>query len=123
MNSYNELAIIWGEPVENANTGKWWTKAENLTERTKQLLAAQPMCGFIAEGNRDANISFDRTWVALYGAHRCWWMLREEVVERPVMLSLALQLALDDALNSDDPYDGGDDDDLRNMWGRLGLVS
>lgn len=120
--TYNELAIKWGEPEIKASTGKWWTTAENLTERTKQLLAAQPMCGFIIEEKRQAKISLDRTWVALYGAHRCWWLLREEVVEHPVMLSLNLQLALDEVLKTDDPYDDGDDD-LGSMWGRLGLMS
>lgn len=127
MNSYNELAIKWDEPEINANTGKWWTRAENLTERTKQLLAAQPMCGFIAEERRQAKISLARTWVAQYGAHRCWWWLREEVVEHPVMVSLTMQLAMNDALDRprhDDVGKRWDDDDLGDLgWGRLDYIS
>ena len=117
--AYNELAIIWDEPEINAGTGKWWTKADNLTERTKNLIAEQPMCGLIIEDKREAKISFNRAWVAEYGVHRCWWMLREEVVESPVLVSLTIQIDMDDALNTDDPYDDGAGFGL----GRLDLIS
>jgi len=101
---YNELAINWQEPHINPETGQWWTKAENMTERTKTLLCIQPMTHLIIEGKREAKISFDRSWVLAYGVHRCWWFLREEVVEHPVMPSLEIEMAMDAALNTDNPY-------------------
>ena len=107
MNSYNELAIIWKEPELVSSTGKWWIAAENLTERTKQLIAEQPMCRVIMENGRTAKIELDRTWVYAYGAHRCWWLLREDVVEVPVLVNQMLQDHMDDAIDRDSPEDNG----------------
>lgn len=120
MNSYNELAIVWGEPEISPGTGKWWVKAENLTERTKNLIAEQPMCRLIIEDKREAKIELDRTWVFGYGVHRCWWLLREDVVETPFLVSVMMQNHIDDALNTDDPYD---DNGGGFGVGRLDLIS
>jgi hypothetical protein len=125
--AYNEMAIVWTEPQVDAESGLWTAAADNLTARTKDALAWIDLCSLIEEERFAAKVTFCRDYVARYGAHRCWWFLREMVTEAPVLVNPLIQGHMDEALARDWPGEGKsgwDDDDLGDLgWGRLDYVS
>jgi hypothetical protein len=125
--TYNELAINWTEPCVDAQSGQWKSVANNLTARTKFILARIDLCCQVEEDQFAARVTFNRDYVAMYGAHRCWWFLRETVTENPVLVSARMQEHMDAALARDWPGDARkrwDDDDLNDLgWSRLGFIS
>jgi len=126
MNSYHESAIKWTEPCVDADSGQWKTVADGLNARTKFILSRLELCAVIEEEQFAARVTFNKDYVAMYGAHRCWWFLREMVTEAPALLSPMLQAHMNAALERAWPEDDGgwDNDDLGDLgWGRLDLIN
>jgi len=103
----NELLITWGEPELHSGTGKWWIEVANLTERTSTLVWSHDVSHLVIEEGREAKIELGRAWVAAYGAWRCWWLLREDVVETTFLVSEMLQDRMNEALDRDNHYGAG----------------
>lgn len=111
--------IIWREPEQRS--GSWIVHIEGLS-----YLSLKAVYGHVlARGNPvfphpdtgKAYITLDSVLVEKMGAARCWWWLREDVTERPVLLARFLQDAMAEALEAPNPYedgnwDEGDPDDL-----------
>jgi hypothetical protein len=112
------MQIVWDEPAVNALTGRWEAAVRNLRRRSKDSLARHELCGYMAMGRDDALVAFRQDVVSAWGVQRCWWFLREEIVERVVLLAPEFEAAMDAALDRASPVeDAGDDSD--DEWGEL----
>lgn len=118
-----EMLIVWDEPRMQEETGHWIADVRNLRRRTCDRLFKHEMCSFISASVDEANVTFNKWYVEAWGAHQCWWFLREEICERVVVLLPHIEQHIEDALDrpwaddDDEDWDGGD-----GAWGRLGLV-
>lgn len=115
----DEKKIVWHELTHRS--GWWVVHIEGLSYLNMGAVYGHP----VAKGNPvyphpdtgKAYITLDSVLVAQHGAARCWWWLREDVTEKPVLLSRFIQDAIADALDMPNPYedghrDEGDPDDL-----------
>lgn len=115
----DEKKIVWHEPEERH--GGIVVRVEGLSYTAMGLVYGHPLVRgnpvFPHPDTGKAYVTLDSVLVAQHGATRCWWWLREDVTEKPVLLSRFIQDALADALEAPNPYedgrwDEGDPDDL-----------
>lgn len=113
------MASQWGEPTYNKNNGYWHGHVEGLTHAQINALYAHEVCrgAFVFPDPRSgkATPTLNYGMVAEYGAVRCWWLVREDVLdaqEREVELSGQWERALGDALSQPNGYREDEDDEL-----------
>lgn len=108
--------ITWHEPTFNNNHGEWGIKIEGLNRHEVEQVWKHDLVrnGFVfpnpASGKAYPNL--DVYTVRAMGAHRTWWMLREEIGVEPYYnldsVDEFLRGLLDTDTDTDNDYDTDD---------------
>lgn len=107
-------SIEWTEPEVNRYTGKWHVGVDHLRQKSERMLERHELAVQVSVSAGSANVMLSPALVERFGVMRCWWWLREDVVEWGALLSLQMENAMAAALEMPWPLD---DDDDHNDWG------
>lgn len=111
--------ITWSEPTLNPNNGYWYLRVEGLTFAQVNAVYAHAVCAgsfiFPHPGTGKANPTMSVGLVRELGAQRCYWLLREDILDAGESDALGAMWgrAIADALAQPNVYDAeldGDDD-------------
>jgi len=102
--------IVWHEPIQTPS-GRWAAQVDNLHNRAANVLIHHEVLCLIHINWDGATVTFDTGWVLIYGVQRCWWLLREDICEEEVFLSVEWEGAIAEAMPA-----GDDDEDRPCGW-------